>query len=79
MGVLFGGIKKSGAWYYYGERKWHGKDDVVKDLRNEQDFQAEVAQEVLEAAKNPKLVDQVLPEMIDSAEAGNRRTIKNVE
>jgi hypothetical protein len=38
-----------------------------------------VAQEVLEAAKNPKLVDQVLPEMIDSAEAGNRRTIKNVE
>jgi recombination protein RecA len=79
MGVLFGVIKKSGAWYYYGERKWHGKDDVVKDLRNEQDFQAEVAQEVLEAAKNPKLVDQVLPEMIDSAEAGNRRTIKNVE
>lgn len=73
MGVLFGIIKKSGAWFYYDDRKWHGKDSAVTELRADKSIQSAIAEEVLEAAKNPKLVDQVLPENVTNAEDGNRR------
>lgn len=73
MGVLFGIIKKSGAWFYYGTHKWQGKDSVIASLREDPELQCTVAEEVLEAARNPKLVDQILPENIASAEANGIR------
>lgn len=73
MGVLFGIIKKSGAWFYYGDNKWHGKDAAITDIRSNASIQGEIAEEVLEAARNPKLVDQILPENVEKAAEGNRR------
>lgn len=67
MGVLFGIIKKSGAWYYYGDQKWQGKESVIAALRNPE-LREIISEEVLEAARNPKLVDQILPENIEKAE-----------
>lgn len=76
MGVLFGIIKKSGAWFYYGDNKWQGKDNVISAIRSEPALRDDIASEVLEAARNPKLVDQILPENIASAaDNGNRRGI----
>ena len=74
MGVLFRIIKKGGAWYSYGDYKWQGKDKVLVDIRGDASLQEAIATEVLDAAKNPKLVDQVLPENIERAEEdGTRR------
>jgi len=73
MGVLFGVIRKSGAWFYYDDRKWHGKEAAVAELRSDHALQSAVCTEVLEAAKNPKLVDQILPENVERAAEGNRR------
>lgn len=78
MGVLFGVIRKSGAWFYYGDNKWHGKDAAISEIRNNKSVQSEIKQEVLEAARNPKLVDQILPENVAKAADGNRRGMKEL-
>jgi recombination protein RecA len=79
MGVLFGIIKKSGAWFTYDDRKWHGKDAAVSELRLDRGLQATIAGEVLEAARNPKLVDQISEQNIERASEGTRRGIKDLE
>lgn len=68
MAVLFGVIKKGGAWYSYENYKWQGKERVLDDLRQDIGLQDAIAQEVLKAARNPKLVDQISAEQIDKAE-----------
>lgn len=73
MGVLFRTIKKSGAWYYYGDYKWQGKDSVMADFRANPDLRDQIGAEVLEAAKNPKLVDQISEDNIAKAEEGITR------
>jgi recombination protein RecA len=76
MGVLFGVIKKGGAWFYYGEDKWQGKDKAMQAIREDRSLQEEIAAEVLIAAKNPKLVDQISSDQIDNAESsGTRRGV----
>lgn len=80
MGVLFGTIVKRGAWYYYGDHKWQGKDAVLAEFREDPALIDSIGVRVLEAAKNPKLVDQMLPENIESAEEnGIRRGTVNDE
>lgn len=79
MGVLFGIIKKSGAWFTYGDRKWHGKDAAINDLRNDKSIQGEIAEEVLEAARNPKLIDQIQPENVEKAADGIRRGMRELD
>jgi recombination protein RecA len=76
MGVLFGVVRKSGAWFTYADRKWHGKDAAIAELRSDKTLQSEIAAEVLDAARNPKLVDQIVEENIKMAEeSGTRRGI----
>lgn len=76
MGVLFGIIKKSGAWYFYGDHKWQGKDNAIGTIRADYELRTDLAVQVLEAASDPKLVDQILPENIaNAAENGTRRGI----
>lgn len=76
MGVLFGVIRKGGAWYSYKDRKWQGKEKVLEDIRSDIDLQFAIQTEVLDAARNPKLVDQLTPEQISTAgETGTRRGI----
>jgi recombination protein RecA len=79
MGVLFGCIHKSGAWFTFGDRKWHGKDAAISEIRSDQSLRDEVADLVLEAARNPKLVDQISQENIDNAAVGNRRGMSKIE
>jgi recombination protein RecA len=78
MGVLFGVVHKSGAWFTYSDRKWHGKDAAITELRTDKSLQSEIAELVLEAARNPKLVDSILPENIDNASEGSRRGMGKV-
>jgi len=76
MGVLFGVIRKSGAWYYYGEHKWQGKENAIGAIKADNELRADLAVQVLEAASDPKLVDQILPENIaNAADNGTRRGI----
>lgn len=79
MGVLFGVVRKSGAWFNYDDRKWHGKDAAISELRSDRGLQAEIASEVLEAARNPKLVDQISDQNIEKAAEGTRRGMKDLE
>jgi recombination protein RecA len=80
MGVLFGVVRKSGAWFTYSDRKWHGKDSAITDLRSDKTLQSEIALEVLDAARNPKLVDQIVEENIKMAEeTGTRRGIVKLD
>lgn len=79
MGVLFGIIKKSGAWFYYDDRKWHGKDSAITELRLDKSVQNTIAEEVLEAAKNPKLIDQISEENVENAERGSRRGMRDLD
>lgn len=79
MGVLFGVIKKAGAWFNYDDKRWHGKDAAISELRSDKNLQAIIAEEVLEAAKNPKLVDQISEQNIARAAEGTRRGIKDLD
>jgi recombination protein RecA len=73
MGVLFGIIKKSGGWYSYGEEKWQGQDSVKEAIRADHGLREAVEEEVMLAASNPKLVNQITEENIENAENGTRR------
>lgn len=72
MGVLFGVIKKGGAWYYYQDHKWHGKDAAFEALKDDE-LKDLVAVDVMTKARNPKLVDQIEEVQIEKAENGTRR------
>lgn len=73
MGILFGVVKKGGAWYNYSNQKWQGKDAVLQSLREDVGLQQEIFEQVIEAARNPKLIDQISEEQIDNAANGTRR------
>lgn len=75
MGVLFGVVKKGGAWYSYGSDKWQGKESTILAIRSDQSLRRAIELEVLEAASNPKLVDQILEANIENAESGTRRGV----
>jgi len=60
MGVLFGVIRKNGMWYYYGEEKWQGKEKALECIRQDRALQDDLAADVLQAATNPSLADQLV-------------------
>ena len=49
--VAFGVIKKGGAWFSYGERKWQGQDALTKEMRTDESLYNEVLSD-LKAARN---------------------------
>lgn len=53
VGIEFGVIKKSGGWYYYGDRKWQGKENVEIDVRCEPELQSELRADVMEVVRAP--------------------------
>lgn len=73
MGVLFGIIKKGGAWYSYDIHKWQGKESVLQALREDEVLRSSLQEEVLLAASNPKLVDQISTEQLEAALANGTR------
>jgi recombination protein RecA len=59
---LFGIIQKRGAWYYYKDYKWQGKQSVLESLREDLDLREDLAEQVLAAATIPELADQLVSE-----------------
>lgn len=57
LAILYGVIKKNSGWYYYGDRKWNGKESVEIDVRSEPELQADIAEEVLVCARNPRAME----------------------
>lgn len=53
-GVLYDIIGRVGTSYYtYGDRKWHGKDAFLRDLRGELDLQEELRVQILAESVKP--------------------------
>lgn len=46
-------VRRGGGTYYYGDRKWHGKEALLESLREELDLQAELREKVLREAGRP--------------------------
>lgn len=66
MAILFGVVNKKGAWYYFKEEKWHGKDELLAALREDISLREEIAELVLSVASTPEEVDKLVA--IDDAE-----------
>jgi recombination protein RecA len=60
MGVLFGVIKKGGAWYTYGTDRWMGKEKAMTAIRADMDLQQHLADDVLTVSANPAAMDLLL-------------------
>jgi recombination protein RecA len=73
MGVLFGVIRKGGTWFSYEGYKWQGKDKVLAAIREDLELQEAIKVEVLDRAKNPKLVDQISEAQVEDAESNGTR------
>ncbi|MFD9947218.1 hypothetical protein ACFWYW_24030 [Nonomuraea sp. NPDC059023] len=52
-GVLYDLIKRAGAYYSIGERRWQGKDALLQDLRAESDLQESLRAGILAASAKP--------------------------
>lgn len=55
LGILFGVIRKSGGWYYFGDQQWNGKPAVEDEVRADRGLQDALAAEVLKHAADPSL------------------------
>ncbi len=51
MGILIGVIKRTGAYYNYGDRKWMGKDGMLASIREEIDLKELLERDVLDALR----------------------------
>lgn len=58
MGILLQVIRKSGGWYTYGPHKWNGVDKLRDSLREDISLRESLSREVIEAASDPRAVDQ---------------------
>lgn len=52
MAVLFKVISRGGAWFYYGDLKWNGKDAMMAEIRSNIELQEEIRTKTLEIATN---------------------------
>ena len=49
LAVVMNFIERRGGWFYYGERKWQGVENVIASVREEIDFMEELRSKVLES------------------------------
>lgn len=54
------GIITGSSWLVYGDRKFHGEPGFRDALMEEPELKAEIMAAVLEAAKDPRLIDEVM-------------------
>jgi recombination protein RecA len=52
---ILGIITSKGAWFYYGDLKWNGKNPVVEDIRNKEELRMAVSTDITVAMKEPVL------------------------
>jgi recombination protein RecA len=53
LAVVMGYIERRGGWFYYGERKWQGIENVIASIREEIDFMEDLRKKVLETNETP--------------------------
>jgi recombination protein RecA len=53
LAVVMGYIERRGGWFYYGERKWQGIENVIASIREEIDFLEDLRKKVLETHETP--------------------------
>jgi len=53
LAVVMGYIERRGGWFYYGERKWQGIENVIASIREEIDFMQDLQKKVLENHDTP--------------------------
>ena len=58
MGILLQVIDKAGGWYTFGPHKWNGVDKLRESLREDLTLREALGREVIEAASDPRAVDQ---------------------
>lgn len=74
MGIVFGVIKRSGAWFMYGGQRWQGKPAMYQAIKSEPDLYAELHAEVMNKAKHPETIHDITEDQIDEAEnAGQQK------
>jgi recombination protein RecA len=73
MAVLFGVVKRGGAWYRYGEERWNGLKAMLDDLRERPDLMKQVEQETREVAGRPEDKRTWTEEDIESASTAQTR------
>lgn len=76
MGILFGIIKRRGAYFTYGDQKWQGKAGLVQAVREDLDLRDAITAEVMAAAKRPDLIDQISDDDVREAENAGERKVK---
>jgi len=53
LAVVMGYLERRGGWFYYGERKWQGIENVIASIREEIDFLEDLRKKVLETRDTP--------------------------
>lgn len=58
MGKLFGVIGVKGSWLHYAGQQWQSKEKTLLALREDDKLRAKLAKDVLEAASDPRRLDE---------------------
>ena len=66
MGRLFNVIDTRGAWLHYRGEKYQGKAALEEAVRADVDLKNLLRDDVMEVARNPRLVDQITQEAYDA-------------
>ncbi len=59
LAKAFGILKVKGSYYQFGDQQWQGTDKTLAALRSEPSLMAEVREQVMEKAANPKALDEL--------------------
>ena len=74
MGIVFGLIQRSGAWFMYGGQRWQGKPAMYQTIKSEPDLYDQLYTDVMEKAKHPETIHDITEDQIDEAEnAGQQK------
>lgn len=72
MGILFGVIKRAGAYFSYGEDRWKGKEGLLQAIREDLDVRERITADVLAAASKVDVASISDDEVTQAEEAGVR-------
>ena len=53
LAVVMGYVERRGGWFYLGERKWQGIENVIASIREEIDLMEELRKKVLDSKEIP--------------------------
>ena len=75
MGVKNGVLKRSGAWFYYGEmRLGQGRDNAKQTLKNNPELSAEISEKVLAKMQESTLSDEAKKKIAEEREEAQQKS-----